>query len=47
MSSYDIGYAIGSMLPFIFVAGGFALFVYLMIKRSKERENENFEDRDN
>ena len=47
MEPYDIGYAIGSILPFLFFAAGFIIFIVLMIRRSKEREKENFEDRNN
>ena len=46
MEPYDIGYAIGSMLPFLLILAGFVVFVVLMIKRSNEKKNENFEDRD-
>lgn len=47
MEAYNIGYAIGSFLPFLFAAGGGILLVYLLIKRSKEKNKERFDDRDN
>lgn len=47
MEPYDIGYAIGSMIPFVIMAGILTLVIYLIIKQSKAKKNEQFEDREN
>lgn len=47
MEPYDIGYAIGSVIPFIVVAAAIGLVIYFAIKQSNKRKNETFQDRDN